>query len=62
MNVWQIPVHVGWISKVRKVCVCACACVCVCIFVWVCVFRLALHVGILRVGFDAVVLVLFVCA
>ena len=44
------------------VCVCACACVCVCIFVWVCVFRLALHVGILRVGFDAVVLVLFVCA
>ena len=36
--------------------------VCVCIFVWVCVFRLALHVGILRVGFDAVVLVLFVCA
>ena len=25
-------------------------------------FKLALHVGILRIGFDAVVLVLFVCA
>ena len=56
MNVWHIPVHVGWISKVRKVCVC------MFVFVWVCVFRLALHVGILRVGFDAVVLVLYVCA
>ena len=41
---------------------CACVHVCVCMFVRVCVFRLALHVGILRVGFDAVVLVLFVCA
>ena len=39
-----------------------CACVCVCVFVWVCMFRLALHVGILMIGFDPVVLVLFVCA
>ena len=64
MNVWQIPVLVCWISKVRKVCVCACVCVCVCVCVYLCrcVFRLALHVGILRVGFDAVLLVLFVCA
>ena len=37
-------------------------CMCVCMFARVCVFRLALHVGILRVGFDAVVLILFVCA
>ena len=41
---------------------CACACVCVYVCVGVCVFRLTLHVGILRVGFDPVVLVLFVCA
>ena len=41
---------------------CVHVCVCVYICVGVCVFRLALHVGILRVGFDAVVLVLFVCA
>ena len=41
---------------------CARVHVCVCMFVRVCVFRLALHVGTLRVGFDAVVLVLFVCA
>ena len=48
------------------VCVCVFVCVCVCVYacvcVGVCVFRLALHLGVLRVGFDAVVLVLYVCA